>query len=1002
MERRLFLITICLFIGISWATAQTKTLTGVVVSEEDNEPVIGASVLIPDTSIGTITDVNGEFVLPGVPAQAKVVQISYIGMKTTNVPITDKRMKIILQADTEVLEEVVVLGYGSAKKLGSVVSSVSTVNNQKLKNVPTPNITDALQGQVAGLAVSSSSGEPSSTSKIRLRGVSSINAGITPLYILDGSPVSEVVFTNMNPSDIANITVLKDASATSIYGSRAANGVIVITTKKGRMGEKAQVTLKAQYGVSNLIDNGMKMMNAEEYMQFREMLDPKLATDNAWMKHKEIVQKNRINTDWAKEVYQNNAPTYNVDMSVSGGGNNNNYYLSLSHNNTEGIAPTSEMQRTSLRSNLEINANDWLKVGLNSNLSYQKYNANPDVSSDVSLANPAAFARLARPDDASRYYSVDEDGIATFGDRADYLHESQMLNPLYMESYRDRDRRNVSGNLSLFEELKPVKGLILRAVQSLEAFDYTYTSNVPPINSFTTPMGDVVQINDGKGQARESFQRFYRFTFTNTAEYKFNIENKHAVTLLLGQEGIMSKDKSFDVVVDGITDGRLVMLSNGTEYLPPTDAIIESVFNSYFFRGDYAFKDKYYFEASYRLDGSSRFTPKHRWAEFYSLGAKWNLKAENFLSNAQWINELGLRLSYGSTGNSTIGDYAYQSLLVSSGVVYEDQSGTVVMQPGNPDLTWETVKSANIGLDFRLFNRVYGSVDYYHKKTSDMLMAIPYSYTTGFGSNIGNIGGMVNKGFDLNLNVDLINNNKLFWTFKVALNYNKNEITELFNGLSEYVIPDTGAKLQVGKSSGELYWVKRAGVDPRDGKIMWYDKNGNLTKTYNESNAVFLDKQLFAPWTGGFGTTATWKGLTASVDFSFALDKYMINYDRYLLENPSEMGLRYNQTRRMLDMWTTPGQITDIPAAGEKVYLDDSYVENASYLRLRSLSLSYALPQKLIKRSKIFDSCNLFFVGRNLLTFTKFKGYDPEPEANATKFNYPNTRQYSIGVEVSF
>lgn len=1002
MEKKIFLFTLCLFMGVSLAFSQaTRTVTGVVLSKEENEPIIGASVLIPGTTVGTITNVNGDFVLPNVPTTAKNIQVSYIGMKTVEVPITDNKMRIFVESDTETLEEVVVLGYGSAKKLGSVVSSVSTVNNKKLKNIPNASFADALQGQVAGLSVSSSSGEPSSTANIRLRGMSSINAGITPLYILDGAPVSQVIFTTMNPDDIENITVLKDASATAIYGSRAANGVIVITSKKGKMGEKAQVTLKAQYGVSNLIDNGMKMMNSQEYMQFREMLEPKLATDKDWIKHKQVVKQNNIDTDWADEVYRNNAPTYNLDLSVSGGGNNNSYYISLNHNNTEGIAPTSEMRRTSLRTNLEIRANNWLKLGINSNLAFQKYNANPDVSSDLSLSNPATFARLGRPDDSPRYYQLDENGNAIFGDRADYLHESQILNPLYMESYRDRDRRNFSVNLNLFEEIRPVKGLILRAVQALEGFDYTYSSNVPPIANFTTPMGDVVQINDAKGQARENFQRFYRFTFTNTAEYKFNVENKHFVTLLLGQESIISKDNSFGTIVDGLTDSRLMLLSNGTEYMPPSHSIVESVFNSYFFRGDYTFKEKYYIDASYRLDGSSRFTPKYRWAEFYSLGAKWNLKAENFMSNINWLNDLGIRISYGSTGNSSIGDYAYQSLLASSGV-YEGESGTVIVQPGNPDLTWETVTSANIGVDFRLFNRIYGSIDLYRKKTSDMLMSIPYSYTTGFGNNIGNIGGMVNKGIDLNLNVDLINNAKFFWTFRASLNYNKNEITELFNGLNEYVIPDTGTKLKIGRSYGELYCVKRAGVDPRDGKIVWYDKNGNLTKTYSEDNATFIDKQMFAPWTGGFGTTASWKGLTATVDFSFALNKYMINYDRYVLESPNDVGLKYNQTKRMLNMWTTPGQVTDIPAATEKVYLDDSFAENSSYLRLRTLSISYALPKKLIQKSKFFESCNIFFVGRNLLTFTDFTGYDPEPEMNAVKFNYPNTRQYSVGVEVSF
>lgn len=234
------------------------------------------------------------------------------------------------------------------------------------------------------------------------------------------------------------------------------------------------------------------------------------------------------------------------------------------------------------------------------------------------------------------------------------------------------------------------------------------------------------------------------------------------------------------------------------------------------------------------------------------------------------------------------------------------------------------------------------------------------------------------------------------------LNYNRNEVTELFNGLEEYVIPDTGTKLQIDKSHGELYLVKRAGVDPRDGKIVWYDKYGELTKTYNEDNSVFLDKQLFAPWAGGFGTSLSWKGVNIGIDFSFALKKYMINYDRYMLERPKDIGSGYNQTKNVLNMWTTPGQVTDIPAATEMVYLDDSFVENASYLRLRNLSISYIFPKRIIKKTRLFESLNVFFVGRNLLTFTGFKGYDPEPESNAVQFNYPNTRQLSVGFEITF
>lgn len=630
MKRKLTVILVLLFISTTCLLAQKRSVKGVVISKEENEPVIGASVLIVGTTIGTITNYDGEFVLPDVPESNTTLQISYLGMKTILAPISEN-MRVFMESDTQMLEEAIVIGYGSAKKLGSITGSVSTVNNRNLKSVPTAGFSDALQGQVSGLVVASSSGEPSSVASIRLRGVSSINAGVTPLFILDGSPVSQVVFTTMNPNDIENITILKDASATAIYGSRAANGVVVITSRKGKMGDKARIAFKMQYGVSNIIDNGPEMLNAEEYMSFREMLTPALANSEEWKKHKKTVIDNKINTNWSDEVFKDNAPTFNVDLSVTGGSNNNNYFISLSHNNTEGIAPLSEMQRTALRVNFETRVNDWLKVGTNTNLAYQKYNANPNAAIGLDLLNPAAFARLARPDDAARYYKVNESGAAIFGDRADYLHQPRILNPLYVDSYRDRERQNVTLNLNLFEEFTPVRGLILRAAQALEAFDYTYSSTVAPIETFTTPMGDEVEINKGSGQGQELFQRFYRFTFTNTAEYKFNVENRHFVTFLLGQEAILSKDKSFAVIVNGLTDNRLKLLSNAMSVTMPTHSVSEAVFNSAFFRGDYAFGEKYYANVSYRLDGSSRFPEKNRWAEFYSLGGKWHVKSEGFL-----------------------------------------------------------------------------------------------------------------------------------------------------------------------------------------------------------------------------------------------------------------------------------------------------------------------------------------------------------------------------------
>ncbi|MCD8101481.1 MAG: TonB-dependent receptor [Alistipes sp.] len=976
-----------------------RTVTGTVTNSQD-QPLAGVSVLVKGQLRGTVTGADGNYSLDLVPGQ--VLEFSFLGLETVEVAVTNQTVvNVRLEESATQIEQAIVIGYGSARRLGSVVGSVSTIGNDKLKNTPTANFSDALQGQVAGLSVLSDSGEPAATASIRLRGVNTMMMVNEPLFILDGSPVSSVVFNSMNPSDIENIVVLKDASSTAIYGSRAANGVIAITSKKGRMNEDATVTLKAQYGISQLAGDKITMMNSEQYFRFREMMNPDLLNQADWLSHKNVILDNGISTDWAKYIFRDNAPTYNVDASITGGGAKMNYYISMNHHNVDGIAPTSEWNRTTLRSNVEAQVKEWLRVGVNANMAYMKYNENPDVDA-ISTLNPAAFARFARPDDSPYYYTVDNDGVATFGDRADYLHESKMLNPRFIEDLRHRNRQNVSLMVNMFEEIRPVNGLILRAVQSLDSFDYTYSSNVPPVADFTTPMGDQVIYNNGEGQAREVFQRYYSFTFTNTLEYKLPIRNRHRATVLLGQESIITKNTSYDVTFTGHNDKRLMLLSNSTDYLAPSHSISERVFNSAFVRLDYGFDNKYYLDLTYRVDGSSRFGPNNRWAEFYSVGAKWDLKREDFLARTAWVNDLGLRLSYGTTGNAGIPDYLYFGLVGSGNLVYEGENGTTNIQAGNPNLSWETVATLNVGVDFSLFDRVTGTVEFYRKKTSDMLMYIPYSYTTGYGTGVGNIGGMTNTGLDFMVNVDVLRSRDFLWSVRANGNYNKNRITELFNGLDEYVIAETGLKLEVGKPYGEFFIVRRKEIDPRDGKQIWLDKYGNETKVYNEEDAVFVGKQRYAPFSGGFGTLLQYKNLSLNADFVFALGKYALNNDMYFFENAYDFGTNYNQSTRMLDMWTTPGQRTNIPAATEQIYADDHLLENASFMRLKTLQLTYSLPERWLKKTNFFRRMSVFAVGRNLFTVTKYSGFDPEPDDNVIQFNYPNTRQYVFGLELTF
>ena len=916
-------------------------------------------------------------------------------MQTEEVDIQPD-MSIVMKTNDEMLEEVVIVGYGTAKKLGSVVGSLGTVNNETIEKTPTTNFTDALSGQVSGLSVLSNTGDPTATASIRLRGVSSINAGTTPLFILDGAPISSSVFNTLNPNDIENITVLKDAASTAIYGSRAANGVIVITSKKGKFDQKATVTLRGQYGFSNMVKDQQEMMNASQFLQFREMIGAP-AAQAAY----DAVNLYGIDTDWRKEVFDNNAPMYQVDASIRGGGSNVSYYLSLNHHDQQGIIAQSGIRRESLRFNFDARIKPWLKVGLQSNLGFNQYETNNEVNADgIYGTNPAVFARQAFPYDSPYYYTVDENGNIQWGERAQYLHFTQMPTVDYINDNREVTRKQVTANINLYEELTPIKGLTIRAQQAVDAFDYNLDNIGYQRDDLVTPMGDTY--NGSTGYRQESFQRYYSFTYTNTAEYKFNIDD-HNVTVLAGQESIITKSNSFGVLAEGHTDNRQLLLTQGTSVSIDnlSHSISESVFNSYFFTGSYNYAEKYYADFSFRRDGSSKFAPDNRWASFWSVGAMWNAKKENFLADVDWLNELEVKASYGTTGNSSIDDYMFYGL-IGSGSIYNGQGSLGISQASNYDLTWETVASANVGVSFRVFDRVGVEIDAYHRKTTDLLMQIPYSYTTGYGSGWGNIGAMVNKGVDINLNVDILKLRDFEWKLRANMNYNKNEITELFNGRDEYALPDYGMMYKVGHSIGELYYVRRAGVDPRDGQQIWYDKDGNLTKVYNEErDAVLLGKDLYAPLTGGFGTSISWKGLTVSADFTWAANKYMISNDNYFLENPN-FATRFNQTTKMLNMWTTPGQVTDVPHYTSQIQFDDHLVENASFMRLKNLTVQYALPKAVLKHLGDVQNINVFFTGRNLWTVTPFSGYDPEPDSNLVAFFYPNTRQLVFGAEITF
>ena len=985
MMKKLTCILLFFFVSISMIVAQTMKVKGVVTSEEDGEPIVGASVIIKGTTTGVVTDFNGLFEID-VPSSKKVLSISFIGMDPVEVT-AQPNLKIVMKSNSQQLEEVVVVGYGSAKKAGSIVGSVALVTNEKIANRPSANVADALQGQVSGLQVFTSSGEPSAGISMRLRGVSSINASTTPLFILDGSPVSSDVFNTLNSSDVESISVLKDASSTAIYGSRAANGVVYITTKKGR-GTKPTVTLKGQYGFSQLAQNKLTPMNAEQYLNFQEIIDPSLKNNEAFQKDKAYTLKHGIDTDWLDYVANNNAPTYQLDLSISGVSNTTNYYISASHLDQDGIMPRSGTKRESFRSNIDTKLNEWLKIGANIGLAYQDYQNT--ASTTNGWYNPSNFAKWARPD-MSPYEIIDNpDGSISYGKRLNYIPKGGLYNPLYLLENQIDKRTKMSINGNTFIQLTPVKGLTIRAAQAVDAYDFRYSAK-------ELPMPDR---NKNSGSVTEQFSRYSQFTFTNTAEYKFDVQEKNHFTTLIGQEAIISHQDGFSSKTKGHTDNRLMLVTAGPTVLAP-DAMSnwDDTYNSFFANVNYDYDDRYFFDGSVRTDGSSLFGRNKRYAVFFALGGMWNLKNEAFLKDVNFLNDLRFKVNYGTVGNSGIASYLALGLAGSG--KYNGETSMGLTRPSNDDLTWEVVKSTNVGLSTRLFNRLSVEVEFYNKLTTDMLMSIPYSYTTGFGSGWGNIGSMRNRGIDIDVKYDLIVNKNVQWAIGANVNYNKNTITELFGGRDEYIVANTGIKYQKGGTYGELYYTKWAGIDPADGYQMWYDLDGNTTKTYSSSYAQFTGKQRYAPWSGGFNTQFNWKNFSLSADFSWVLGKYTINNDRYFFENPNFAG-SMNQSTTLLDMWTTPGQVTNIGRKESSIQFDSHLIENASFLRLKNLSLGYTIPKNIVNKTKVMNNVRFFAIARNLFTVTKYTGFDPEVDSNLQLGNYPNTRQFSFGCEITF
>ena len=979
MKRKFMLLLTCLFIGIGLVTAQVTKVTGTVISEEDGLPVVGASILVKGTAVGTVTDMDGKFQLPNVPSSAKTLVISFIGMQSQELPIK-QTMNVILKPDTETLEEVVVLGYGSGKKIGSIVGSVAKVNSEKLSAKPVANAMDALQGQVSGLQVYTSSGEPGSSSSSYIRGVGSLTADNEPLYVLDGTPVSSSVMVMMNPNDFESVTVLKDASATSIYGSRAANGVIYITTKRGKIGEKAVLTASGNYGTARLARRVSNPMNSTELLNYQ--LSHGIIKQETYDKY----INSGIDTNWEDYFFKDDAPTYQANLSIQGGSNKTMYYVSGSYYFQDGITPRSEYNRYTFRSNLESRPTDWLRFGANFGATYDEQQTSLFTYQGSNNLNGGIFGTILNP---TYYNPYGEDGS-----KLDVIPGLNRYSPYYLSDKQPSSSNTAQLDGTAFIQLNPIEGLTIRSQFGIEAYDFRQTSKRLASHPNATQ----------GGYTYEAFRRNAKLTITNTAEYNFKIKDIHDFTILIGQEGIKNDYQRFGSETTGQSDDRLSMLEAGTAATllgADENDLYTYQFLSFFGRINYALNDKYFADFSIRNDASSRFGKDNRNAIFMSGGLMWNMKKESFLEDVNFLSDLKLKASIGTTGNSSIGNYDHLALVGTN--LYNAQGGWKINTPGNGDLGWEKQTLANIGIEASFWNKYRIELTYYNKKTSNMLMDVPVPYTSGFSSITQNVGSMTNSGVEIAISLDLLKTKDWFVGFNMNYAYNKNKITELFYGYDEWAMPNYLVSYNVGEPV-QYYMAEWAGVDPADGQQMWYipGTDGETTKEYDEERLQqATGKKRYAPHNGGFGLNVSWKGLSLNADFAWVLGKYMVNNDYYFAANPYNFA-GYNQSKDVLNEWKEPGDITDIPAYGNVMQFDTHLLENASFLRLKNISLSYTLPKNWLLPTKVIQGVRIMATARNLFTITNYKGADPELDTNLTYGAYPNTKQFTIGAELTF
>lgn len=987
--KKLFFCCFCVFFMSVQAFAQDNiNVSGTVTDAKTGETLIGVSIVpqgIADKA--TTTNYDGKYSITNLPKGTTLV-ISYVGYTSAQVVANSTSVDVKLSVSEKLLDEVVVIGYGTVKRK-DVTTAVSTVSAEDLDLRPITSAGQAIQGKAAGVTVVQPSGTPGGDLAIRVRGTTSFNGSNDPLYVVDGVPVDNIKF--LSPNDIESMQILKDASSAAIYGSRAANGVVIITTKAGTKGN-SKITFSSQLTLRNVSEK-IKPLNYEQYKELQDEIGminlPDGLTDQ---------------TNWFDEAYSTGV-TQNYQVSISDGTDKLRYFLSGGYLDEKGVLETAYYKRYNFRASIDNQVRKWLNVS--ANVSYSDYTLN-GVSEGtganrggvvLSVINTPTYAPIWNPDNTAQYYN-------------NFYGVGNITNPLEnmarSENNKNKENRLIATGSAL---ITFVPELNLKSSFTIDRRNAISTTFVDPIS---TAYG-----RDNYGVGSDSRNMNTVLTFDNILTYTKKW-GKHGVEAMGGTSWTSSDYTNNWINGSHYRDGSIQTLNaaNKISWSNTGSSASQWEIMSYLARVAYNYDSKYLLTGNMRLDGSSRLHPDSRWGVFPSFSGAWRMSAEDFMKDLTWLDDLKIRAGWGQTGNqSGLSDYAYMAMYSINRIAWfetgKENSVPSVTQSSLPatDLTWETTTQTNIGVDFTAFrSKLNIALDYYYKKTTDMLMDVNVPAGAAPATSIRrNEGEMMNKGFEAMIGTNGIKLGSLSWDANFNISFNKNELTKLalkqvyYDGRTSDYVDQQVVRNTVGRSLGGFYGYISDGVDPETGELMYRDINDDSKITSADRTYIGDPNPDF---TFGFTNSFTWKDLTLSIFLQGSYGNDIYNASRMETEGMYD---GKNQSTAVLDRWKIPGQITDVPKAGFVMYNSTYFVEDGSYLRVKDLTLSYNLRASALKKIGI-NRLQPYFTASNLLTFTKYNGMDPEVNqwGNSGAVQgidwgtYPHSKSFVFGVNLEF